>query len=719
MRQVCVNERLQVVVAEVPDPTVSPGYALVQNAYSLISSGTELGTAQRQRSAGRRRVDLVRRFYGSVQREGLATTLARVKKRLQQPNTALRGRGYSCAGIVIQVGDGIEDLRKGDLVACGGADAAHAELVSVPRNLIARVPPGVTSRDACFTTLGAIAMQGVRRAQVSFGETVVVTGMGLVGQLVSQLLRVAGCRVIAIDLLDERLKLAKELGATHTLNSLSEDPVETAYRIAGDHGVDAVILCAATASSVPVNQAFAMCRERGRVVIVGDVGMGLERTHFYEKELDLLISRSYGPGRYDAEYEELGLDYPVGYVRWTENRNMEEFLRLVASGQVKVAPLVSKEYVIHEAAQAYADLTEKPRQTLAAVLKYSDQPHASTAAPSVHLPSRAQDTKTGALRVAAIGAGSFARANHLPNLQRFPDCQLVAVANATATTARQVASQFGAKYCTTDYREVLADPDVDAVVVATPHDLHAPIAIAAAAAGKHVFVEKPMAMTEAEGQEVCKAVADAGVLLAVGFNRRFAPLIVRLKDLLNSNPFPKTITYRINAGWLPPDHWTLDPIKGGGRIVGEGCHFFDLAYFLVGTEPVRIAASQMRPLDVNPRDTANMSINMEFADGSVANIVYTVVGHTGLPKERIEVFSGGKAYVLDDFTTLTAYGVKGAPDAWRVPADKGVNALMRHFCDAALGKEELQVTAKDGLRATVCAVKAMESARTALMVNLE
>ncbi|MSQ22720.1 MAG: oxidoreductase [Dehalococcoidia bacterium] len=712
MRQVCVNERREIVVVEVPDPAVPPGYALVRNAYSLISSGTELGTAQQQSSALRQRVDLARRFSASVRRDGLSATMGRVRKRFQQPNATIRARGYSCAGVVTQLGEGIEDLHVGDMVACGGASANHAEVVAVPRNLMARVPPEVSLRDASFTTLGAIAMQGVRRAQVTFGEKVVVTGMGLVGQLVGQLLKVAGCQVIAVDLLDERLKLAKELGATYAINAAAEDPVAAAYRIAGDHGADAVIVCAATSSDVPVNQAFAMCRERGRVVIVGDVGMGLERTHFYNKELDLLMSRSYGPGRYDAEYEELGLDYPIGYVRWTENRNMEEFLRLLSSGAMRVGPLVAGEYAIGDATRAYADLAQNQRAVVATVFKYDSPTPDAKATHVLRLRAAAEPKKSGVLRVAVIGAGSFATANHLPNLRSFPDCHLVAIVNSTGTKAKQIAQEFKADYCTTDYQEVLADPNVDAVVIATRHNLHHQIAIEAAAKGKHIFVEKPMALTEAEGQAVRQAVAEAGVLLSVGFNRRFAPLVVKLKGLLGEQQFPKTITYRVNAGWLPPDHWLLDPAVGGGRIIGEGCHFFDLLYYLVGAEPVRITTSQMRPLASDQKDDANMSINLEFADGSLGNVLYTVVGHTDLSKERIEVYTGGKAFVLDDFTSLSAYGTKGSPASWRDPGNKGVSSMLRHFCDAALGKVELQVTAKDGLRATVCAVRGLESART-------
>jgi predicted dehydrogenase/threonine dehydrogenase-like Zn-dependent dehydrogenase len=652
----------------------------------------------------------------SLRQEGLAPTLARIQRRLN-PIAGFQGRGYVAAGVVIEVGEGIDDLQAGDLVACGGGSANHSEFISVPRNLLVRVPAGVGLREACFTTLGAIAMQGVRRANVSFGETVVVTGLGLIGQLVSQLLVVAGCRVIAVDLIDERLNLARELGAHYTVQAHVEDPVNAIYQLTGYHGADAVIVCAATRSDVPVNQGFEMCRERGRVVIVGDVGMGLERANFYHKELDLLISRSYGPGRYDADYEEKGVDYPIGYIRWTENRNMAEFVRLLEDGKVRVAPLVSAEYGVEDAARAYRALAERPKETLGVLFRYDSAERAGSYSPLVYLRRSVEQRKNNKARFAVIGAGSFARGYHLPNLRENSDCELLAIANPTGLKSREVAQEFGAAYCTTNYTDVLADENVDAVLIATRHHLHAEMAIAAARSGKHIFVEKPLALTLKDCQSVCDEVAKSGVLLTVGFNRRFAPSVRELKKLLEGISGPKMITYRVNAGYLPPNHWTLDPFQGGGRIIGEGCHFFDLFYYLTGAEPVRIAATMATPPEGKSRDPANLSATLTFIDGSVATLLYTVIGNKNLPKERLEVFAGGKAFTLDDFKSLQAYGVQTTKAPTR-SGDKGHAQLLRHFCDAVRGKTKLEITAEDGLRATLCSLKALESIRTGTFADL-
>jgi predicted dehydrogenase/threonine dehydrogenase-like Zn-dependent dehydrogenase len=718
MRQVCLNERQQVIVAEIPAPSASPGHALIRTAYSLISSGTELAATnqppQPQRSALVSRINLAQKLGTSLLREGIRPTLNRIERR-RNPLPVFQGRGYIAAGEVIHVGEGIDDLQVGDLVACGGGSANHAEIISVPRNLIVRVPPRVNLRDACFTTLGAIAMQGVRRAEVNFGETVVVTGLGLIGQLVSQLLQVAGCRVIAVDLMDQRLALAKELGAHHTVHANSENPVEAVYQLAGEHGADAVIICAATQSDVPVNQAFQMCRERGRVIIVGDVGMSLERTHFYHKELDLLISRSYGPGRYDPEYEQLGIDYPIGYVRWTENRNMAEFVRLLEDGKLSIAPLVSAEYEVEQAADAYRDLAERSKEILGVVFRY-DNKTVGVDSRIIHL-KRSVEQGKDKLRFAVIGAGSFARAYHIPNLRKIPDCELTAISTSTGVKARQVAQEFDAAYCTTDYRDVLADKDIDAVLIATRHHLHAEMAIAAARSGKHIFIEKPLALTLEDCQKVCEAVADAGVLLTVGFNRRFASLVRELKQILNGIPGPKMLTYRVNAGHLPPDHWTLDASQGGGRIIGEGCHFFDLLYYLTGAEPIRTGASLALAPEGQAKDPSNMSASITFADGSVGTLLYTAIGHKDLPKERLEVFAGGKAFTLDDFNTLEVYGMQHQKSS-ATQGDKGHAQLLHHFCDAVRGKTALEITAQDGLRATLCALKALESIRTGTFADL-
>lgn len=716
MRQVCLNERQEVVVAKIPAPSLTPGHALIRTAYSLISSGTELSATHGPReTALSRNIRRARKFGASLRQEGIRPTLDRIQRQVQPPPN-FQGRGYIAAGEVIQVGEYVDDLQVGDLVACGGSTANHAEIISVPRKLMVRLPDGVELRDACFTTLGSIAMQGVRRAQVSFGETVVVTGLGLVGQLVSQLLQVAGCRVIAIDLIDERLKLARELGAHHVIKASDEEQIAAVYRLAGDYGADAVIVCAATPSDAPINQAFQMCRERGRVIIVGDVGMHLERTHFYQKELDLLISRSYGPGRYDPEYEQLGVDYPIGYVRWTENRNMAEFVRLLAEGKVHISPLISAEYELDQAANAYKALAERPKEVLGVMFRYDTEKAAEQYSQIVRLKDSVPQNH-GKARLAVIGAGSFARAYHLPNIRSNPDCELIAIVNSTGAKAREVAQEFGAAYCTTDYREVLADKDVDAVLIATRHHLHAEMAIAASRSGKHVFVEKPLALTLEDCRKVCQEVAAAGVLLTVGFNRRFAPLVRELKQLLDGIEAPRMITYRVNAGYLPPDHWTLDASQGGGRILGEGCHFFDLLYYLIGAEPVRIGAAIAGAPDGKSKDPANLSANITFSDGSVGTLIYTAAGHKDLSKERLEIFAGGKAFTLDDFKFLEAYGLQHGKSS-RVQVDKGHAQLLHNFCEAVRGKSPLEITAQDGLRATLCALKALESIRTGTFADL-
>jgi predicted dehydrogenase len=397
---------------------------------------------------------------------------------------------------------------------------------------------------------------------------------------------------------------------------------------------------------------------------------------------------------------------------------MAEFVRLLAAGKVRVVPLISAEYTLEQAAQAYRDLVEKPKEMLAAVFRYDSTKRAENqfSGVTVNL-RRLAERRAGTVRVAVIGAGTFARAYHLPNLRKLSNCELVGVVNSTGTRARQVAQEFNAAYCTTDYRDVLGDPNVDAVLIATRHHLHAEMAIAAAQSGKHVFVEKPMGLTLEECQMICRTVCEAGVLLTVGFNRRFAPLVRELKHLLDGISGPKMFTYRVNAGWLPPDHWTLDPLQGGGRILGEGCHFFDLLYYLTSTEPIRIGASQARAPEGQRSDPANVSVCIEFADGSVGTLLYAVVGHTDLPKERLEVFAGGKAMVLDNYTALELHGFHGRQRR-PSPGDKGHMQLLQHFFDAVLGETSLEITARDGLRATLCALKALESARTGAFVNV-
>jgi len=707
MRQV-FSKRGRVVVEDVPLPLCAAGGVLVRTAWSLLSAGTERTNISGQRVVDRlrRQPEVVGKVWNEVRRAGLSETVKLVTDKMDRPIQL----GNSLSGVVIEVGAGVPDLAVGDRVACGGTGhASHAEYVFVPRNLTVTVPDGLHSKDAAFVTLGAIALQGVRRANLQLGETAVVVGLGLIGLLTVQILRAAGVRVVGIDPLKERAILAERLGAGVALVAGDGNPVAAVLAATGGVGADAVLLTAATPSSEPVNQAFEMARQKGRVVIVGDVGLQLSRPTFYNKELDLVISRSTGPGRYDASYEEHGLDYPLAYVRWTERRNMEEFLRLAADGGLRLSELIGGEFSVEDAPVAYKAL-EGAGRGVALLLQYTAEP-ATRPARSVSIP-RTGRARPGALRVAVLGAGQFARQTLLPRLVSHRDVILRAIVGGTSGTGLHDARRFGAHVYSTDAREVLEDPDVDAVVIATRHHLHAPLAIEAARRGKAVFVEKPLALTLEDCRAVVDAVTASGTVLTVGFNRRFAPLAGRARQELVDVAGPATAVYRINAGALPPNHWLLDPVHGGGRIVGEGCHFFDLLCWLLDEEPVAVHA--MAPADTS-ETPQQLSVTLRFSRGSVATVVYAANGHPSLPKERLEVFKGGRALVLDDFRVLTVNGTKTR----RWSADKGYDAEITAFLRAVRGESPLAVTVLDGVRATAVALRAIEAAATATRLAVD
>ncbi len=731
MKQVLFNQKGQVVVEEVPEPLLGDNGVLVRAGYSLISSGTETAALRGGGSLLRKiaaKPEALKKLAGAVASQGIAGTVEMVKSRLEQYTPA----GYSAAGIVVARGKDVRGLEIGDRVACAGAGYAnHAEVIFVPRNLAARVPDGVELRDAAFATVGAIAMHGVRRAGVGLGETVVVIGLGLIGQLTVQLLHAAGCRVIGIDPVRERVELALNKFRLGIGIWQPAEALEAVRRYTGGVGADAVVICAATASDEPLNNAFRMVRRKGRVVVVGAVGMHLERQEIYAREADLLMSTSYGPGRYDPDYEEGGHDYPIGYVRWTENRNIAEFLRMLGEGKLDAAGLITGVYPIHEAERAYAEVTGG-QSRLAILLEYNlpaqpagkNSPMAVSTGPgaiaAMANPIATAGTRRavkgavkGRVNVAVIGAGAFATGVLLPNLKRLDVCHLRAVVSRTGYKAKQIARRFGADYCTSDYQEVLADEQVDLVCIATPHNLHAPLAIEAAAAGKDIFVEKPLGMTLDECATVDNAVKSSKVKLVVGFNRRFSPLAVRAKVLLARDTGPKMAVYRVNAGPAPPGHWTLDPVEGGGRILGEAVHFFDLLTWLFGEEPVEIHARSIQTDRSSVVNTDNLAVTIRFARGSVANLLYSCLGDSSFPKERLEIFSAGKVLVLDDFKQLS---VSSAPAEGLVlrRADKGhfeeLKAVL-DLCRGARNDEGMGQLAgvAEGVLATWCALEALKS----------
>jgi polar amino acid transport system substrate-binding protein len=686
MRQAVLRNG-QPLVAEVPAPSPQPGRVLVANAASVISSGTERAAVSNGAGGSLpmravRNPALVALTLRHAREHGVRETVGLVRNAISD-DTVL---GYASAGTVLHTG-GLGDFSVGQAVACAGAGAAnHAEVVSVPGNLVAAVPPGVSLRDAAFTTLGAIAMQGVRRAEPSLGERVVVVGLGLLGLLSTQILHAAGCIVMGVEPDASRRELGTRLGAARAI--APEGAVADVHEWTGGVGADAVIVTAASASSAIVNDAVAMTRRKGRVVAVGDVGLALDRGPLYQREADVLISTSYGPGRYDPLYEEAGIDYPLAYVRWTENRNMCEFLRLLATGQVAVESLIGLELPVERAAEAYAALNSQP-PPLALVLRYPDASgRPASASESVRVPASRRRARSGdsrLVRVGVVGPGSFVRAVHLPNLRADGAAPIVAVAARRGTAATDVARAAGGDVdAFTDWHRVVEHPDVDLVLIGTRHDSHAEIAAAALRAGKAVFVEKPLGLTREQIDDVWEAGGGESAPLTIGFNRPLAPLSLRLRDELAHVRGPLQLVIRVNAP-LPADHWLNDPDEGGGRILGEGCHFLDYANWLCGV-PLSVSAAAARE-SATVRTVQSASITVGYEGGSVASVHYSGLGPASLPKERIEVLAGGRAWVLDDFQRLTSFDSVGSRTVDNGHGDKGHVTLMRRALAACRGEE--------------------------------
>lgn len=699
MKQILIR-RGQVNVENVPAPIVEEGHVLVEVAYSLISTGTEASSvADSGKPLIKQAVEQpekVRKLINHLADHGIQKTLARLQGKVGDSIEV----GYSCAGTVIQVGNGVDDILPGDQVACGGAGLAnHAEIVLVPRNLVVKVPEGCSLKKASSVTMGAIAMQGVRRSNVRLGETVAVIGLGLLGQITAQLLLNAGCKVIGIDIDKRRLDLAKKLGTDYVCESKDIDDRTVINNLTDGHGVDASIITAASTSDEIVQQAMEMTRKKGKVVVVGAVGLGLRRSPFYEKEIDFLISTSYGPGRYDETYENRGIDYPYAYVRWTENRNMAEYLRLIADEKIELDEILESEYEIVDAPKAYEALQALDEKPLGIVLSY----HASEKTP---LANKLQNKvllkkaiKKGKIGVAVIGAGSFAQGVHLPNLLKLSDIYTIrAIMERNGAKAKDTAEKFGAIYATTNLEDVLSDQDVHMVIIATRHNLHADLTCQAAEAGKAIFLEKPMALNLKELEKIETVLTQTGVPFMIGFNRRFSPAASRMKKLLSSRINPLMIHYRVNAGYLPPDHWTQTH-EGGGRIIGEACHMIDLFKYLVDGSPV--TEISMTALSANAEhilSTDNKIITLRYEDGSVANLLYTALGNLDYPKEYVEVYTDNKVMVINDFRELRIYGDKRM--GWSGVQDKGHleelilfgNYINGSFCAPILLKDMVEAT---------------------------
>jgi predicted dehydrogenase/threonine dehydrogenase-like Zn-dependent dehydrogenase len=662
MKQLLLRKGL-VEIQEVAAPTVQPGYVLIRTVASCISAGTELSrveqTGETLVDKAKRKPELVKRGIDMLLTQGVSRTAEMVKGKLGASVPV----GYSLAGRIIEVGKGIDDLHPGQRVAAAGASYAyHAEVVCVPRNLVVPVPDDISFEHAASVTLGAIALQGVRRAEPTLGECAAVIGLGLLGQITVQLLKASGVRVIGFDLDPVRVSQAKEIGCDMVINSGTCDPVVEAMNFSGGFGVDLAIITAATRANAPLNQAIDMCRKKGRVVVVGDVGFSIERAKLYPKELDVLISTSYGPGRYDSSYEEDGHDYPIGYVRWTENRNMLEFLRLVGEKQIDISSLISGAYPIDDAAKAFDALTSEETRPLLVVLTYDDKPDEDVLGRTIQIISNPTPKKEGILNVGIIGAGSFATSMHLPNLARMSDrYRIHTICDISGTTALNAAKQFNADNHSSDAEEVCHDPDIDLILLTTRHDTHAPLAMTASENGKAVFCEKPMGINRDQTLALVKFLMEKGTPYIVGFNRRFSPAAKLIKDRIADVKNPIAIVYTVNAGYLPADNWAHSE-SGGGRIVGEACHMIDLCTFFSGSTLKDLKANSISP-GGDGSSTGhqffshdNVQLSLTYENGSIAQITYTALGAPSHPKERVEVYSGGWVFTIDDYKKLTISG---------------------------------------------------------------
>ena len=667
-------------VAEVPCPTARRGQLLIRTSRTLVSVGTERMLVEFGKAGwiekARQQPDKVRMVLDKIKTDGLMPTLEAVFNKLDQPLPL----GYCNVGSVMQAGGGVSGFEVGDRVVSNGK---HAEAVCVPINLCAKVPPQVSDEEAAFTVLGAIALQGIRLVQPTLGETVVVTGLGLIGLVTVQLLRAHGCRVLGLDFDPAKLELAKQFGAEVVNLGAGADPVAAAQAFSRGRGVDAVIVTASTKSNEPMHQAALMCRKRGRIVLVGVTGLELSRADFFEKELTFQVSCSYGPGRYDPSYEEKGNDYPVGFVRWTEQRNFEAVLDMMADGRLNVKPLISHRFSVTEAEQAY-ELVGGSAPSLGILLEYptaAEKPEATLRQSTVKLPAAPGAPMTGAASIAFVGSGNYATAVLIP---AFKDAgaRLKVVASSGGVTGVHAGRKFGFESTTTDTDGVFTDPDVQAIVLSTRHDTHADMACKALRAGKHVFVEKPLALKHEELGQIEQAIAEGtrngrAPMVMVGFNRRFATQVQKVKSLLKGVTGPKSFIMTVNAGAIPAEHWTQDREVGGGRIVGEACHFIDLLRFLAGSA---ITGHRVSVMDTKTRDT--VSIELSFADGSIGTVHYFANGCKAFPKERLEVFAAGRVLQLDNFRKLTGFAWPGFTKMNLWKQDKGQKACASAFVQA-------------------------------------
>ncbi len=685
MKQLLQNMRNgQAIVADVPVPFPRPGTALVRTSASLVSAGTERSVVEfAERNLlgkAKSRPDLVRQVINKARREGIIPTVEAAFNRLDQPMAL----GYSSAGIIEEIGEDLSGFNIGDRVACGGSGyAVHAEYAIVPQNLLVKVPSHLDLESAAFSTLGAIALHGFRLAHPQIGDRVAVIGLGLLGLMAVQIARAAGCSVLGIDLNPQRIALANQFGIQSTTRAAAETDGSAFTQ---GQGFDTVLICADTQSNDPTELAGSLARDRGTIIALGAVGLNIPRKIYYEKELDFKVSRSYGPGRYDPLYEEQGVDYPMGYIRWTEGRNIESFVTLLAEGKVNVQPLISHRFGIEDSPKAYEIITGKQKEDyLGVILTYPEAPEDNIPARVITFKEKSSKAKTPReLSLGILGAGNYATAVFLPTIQKVGQVKKIGIATASGLSAQHAAKKFGFQYASSSDSQIIEDPEINLIAILTRHRHHAQEVIDALTAGKHVFCEKPLALNEAQLlgiEEVINSMNSPK--LTVGFNRRFAPLAKILKEFISKSSEPFIAHYRINAGFIPLTHWVHDPDEGGGRIIGEGCHFIDFLTFLADSPPTSVFAKALPDLGRYHQD--NVVLTLTFPNGSIGTISYLSNGDKSVPKERVEVYSNGRVAELDDFRSLDLVqnGTRKTHRS-KLGQDKGHKAIWAAFLTSIL-----------------------------------
>lgn len=705
MKQLFKTGKKQFVVDEVPAPLMESNEIQIEVYSSLISSGTEtMGVKKNGASKSGKISSLVSNFergYNFLLEKGATELLRKLEARDNISTTS----GYSVAGVVKSVGSEIKEFKPGDRVAAAGSGiASHAEVVCIPKNLVVKIPEKVSFKEAAFTTIGSIAMQGVRQGKVAVGESVVVIGLGLIGNIAAQILKSSGCRVIGVDLSEGKVNLAKELGVHDGLIASENTVVNDVMKLTGNIGADAVLIYAASASSSIVNEAMQMVRKKGRVVVIGAVGMDINRSPFYEKEVDFTISSSYGPGRYDDDYEIKGIDYPVAFVRWTENRNMQSFLWLLENKMINVENLITDEFDIGDAVKAYEKILTSPGDTLAVVLNYPSKNDDRKFESTVVLSEMPVLRKKEVVNISIIGAGGFASRTYLPAIYKMNDINLRGIATKTGKSAKKIAADFKADFCTTDYSEILKDSSTEAVIIASRHNQHFEMAKNSLEAGKHVLVEKPLALKREELKILSETAKNKRLLLGVGYNRRYSPLTRKIKEALSKELGPVLINYRVNAGFIPAESWVQDREIGGGRIIGEVCHFYDFINFLIKDELVEFTAQKIDANSSTVVSNDNFTSSLKFKNGSMGIVTYTSLGHKELSKEYIEIFVNGKSIVLDDFSSLSFFGFNRKNVELKFQ-NKGQTEQLVEFIKAVKGETSDFITIDDSVFATRIAIE--------------